>query len=77
MTSWPQDAPSPTSSITAATDGDEQALLLLLRSFRPLVHRMALRIPAAYREDAEDEICLQLLWSLPSFHSSTDEDAAG
>ncbi len=77
MISWPQDAPSPTSSIAAARGGDEQAVLLLLRSFRPLVHRLAQRIPAAYREDAEDEICLQLLGSLPSFHSSTGEDVAG
>ena len=67
MTRWPDDALSPSDAIIAAASGDETALYVLFRSFRPLVHRVALRVPTQYREDAEDEIYLQLLIALASY----------
>ena len=67
MTRWPEDAPLPSDAIIAAANGDETALCLLFRSFRPLVHRMAVHVPTQYREDAEDEVYLQLLMALASY----------
>ncbi len=67
MTRWPEDAPLPSDAIIAAATGDETALYVLFRSFRPLVHRVALRVPTQYREDAEDDIYLQLLVALASY----------
>ena len=67
MTRWPEDAPLPSDAVIAAVSGDETALYVLFRSFRPLVHRVALRVPTQYREDAEGDIYLQLLVALASY----------
>lgn len=67
MTRWPEDAPLPSDAIIAAASGDETALYVLFRSFRPLVHRVALHVPTQYREDAEDDIYLHLLVALASY----------
>jgi len=73
MSSWPRDAPLPSDTIIAAAGGDDRAVDLLCRSFRPLIRHVALRVPAAYREDAEDEILLELLESLASYRPFREE----
>lgn len=67
MIRWPGDAPLPSQVVKAAAGGDTAALAQILRNFRPLVRHVVQRVPAEYREDAEDEIYLGLLMSLSAF----------
>lgn len=74
MTRWPDNAPLPSDAIIAAASGDSSAISVLLRSFYPLVHRLSMRVPAQYREDAEDEICVALFLALASYHPCISKD---
>ena len=67
MSRWLEDALSPSDTVVAAASGDEAAVALLLRSFRPLIRQATFHVLAQYREDAANDICLGLLRSLSSF----------
>lgn len=67
MISWPRNVPPPSETVFRAANGEEEAVLFVLRQFEPLIHHLSMRVPIGLREDVEDEIRVLLLESLRNF----------